>query len=167
MRVQTCLAGRHTACRSDPLRERTGDLLERAILQQQGEQQVPSFDQRQIFLVLRVQLGQQVGRLDVEQGGGNQQELGGLTQVPFGVRGLMGPDVGHELERNLGKGYLRDVQLVFGNQAQEKLKGALEDVEMHLEGLAFCSAQYAARRQVRASDRHRRGSVRWFSRLGQ
>ena len=77
----------------------------------------------------------------------------------------MGPDVGHELEGHLGQGDLGDVQLVLGDQAQQQLERALEDVEVYLEGLALCSAQYATRRQTGAG--HRRRHIVRVNRPGQ
>ena len=65
-----------------PAGEDRGDLLVRAVLQQPGEEQVARLEQREVLLVLDLAAGQQPGRLEVEQGGGDDEELGGLAEVP-------------------------------------------------------------------------------------
>ena len=57
-------------------------LLERLVLQQPGEQQVAGLQQGDVFVVLHLAGGQQPGRLEVQQGGGDDQELAGLIQRP-------------------------------------------------------------------------------------
>jgi hypothetical protein len=59
-----------------------GDVLEGPVLQQAREQQVAGLDEGEVLLVLRAGLRQQPGRLEVEQGRGDEEELGGLRQVP-------------------------------------------------------------------------------------
>ncbi len=51
-----------------PLLEHGRDLLERAVLQEPGEEQVARLEQREVLLVLDVALRQQPGGLQVEQG---------------------------------------------------------------------------------------------------
>ena len=68
--------------RRQPLLEHAGDLLERPVLQQPGEEQVARLEQREVLLVLDVALRQQPGGLEVEQGRGDQQERRGLLEVP-------------------------------------------------------------------------------------
>ena len=63
-------------------REGVRDVLEGAVLQQAGEEDVAGLDEREVLLVLGAALRQQPGRLEVEQGRGDEQELGGLAQVP-------------------------------------------------------------------------------------
>ena len=63
-----------------------GDLLERAILQEPGEQQIPRLQQRQILGVLDLAGGYQPRRLEVQQCRGDHDELAGLLQVPGGYR---------------------------------------------------------------------------------
>ena len=65
-----------------PVLEHAGDLLEGLVLQQPGEQQVAGLEQGEVLLVLDVALRQQPGRLEVEQGRGDQQERRGLLEVP-------------------------------------------------------------------------------------
>ena len=60
-----------------------GDLLEGAVLQQPGEEQVARLEQREVLLVLDVALRQQPGGLEVEQGRGDEQERRGLLEVPL------------------------------------------------------------------------------------
>ena len=113
-----------------PLAEDLRDLLVRAVLQQPGEEQVPGLEQREVRLVLHLGGGQQPGRLEVEQGGGDDQELGGLVEVPVGPHG---PDVRHELVGDLGQRDLGDVQLVLGDQLEQQVEGPLEVGEPHGE----------------------------------
>ena len=58
-------------------------LLERLVLQQPGEEQVAGFEQRDVFLVLHFAGGQEPGRLEVQQGGGDDEEFAGLIKGPF------------------------------------------------------------------------------------
>jgi hypothetical protein len=85
------------AGRRHPLGEGVGDVLEGPVLQQAREQQVARLDEGEVLVVLRAGLRQQPGRLEVQQGRRDEQELGGLRQVP--ARGFrpLGLDVGDEL----------------------------------------------------------------------
>src|SRR5689334_20004833 len=65
-----------------PRLEDTGDLLEGLVLQEPREEQVARVEQREVLLVLDVALRQEPGGLEVEQGGGDQQERGRHLQVP-------------------------------------------------------------------------------------
>ena len=111
--------------------EHPGDLLERAVLQQPGEQQVARLEQREVLLVLDVALRQQPRRLEVEQGGGDEQERRGLLEVP--LRSPAGLDVGDELVGDLRQRDLGDVELVLGDQAEQQVERALEVVQAQLE----------------------------------
>ena len=113
-----------------PLRQHRGDLLERPVLQQPGEQQVPRLQQREVLVVLDVARRQQPGRLEVEQGGRDHEELAGLVEIPLRAAG---PDVGDELVGDPGQRDLGDVELVLGDQPEQQVERALEDVEVHLE----------------------------------
>jgi len=84
---------------------------------------VARFEQRQVLLVLYLGSGQQPGRLQIEQGGCDDEELGGLVQVPVGAHGV---DVRDELIGDLGEGHLGDVQLVLRDQLKEQVERALE-----------------------------------------
>ena len=110
--------------------EHRGDLLERAVLQQPGEQQVAGLQQREVLLVLDVALRQQPGGLEVEQRRGDQQERRRLLEVPDLAAGL---DVRDELVGDLRQRHLGDVELVLGDQAEQQVERALEVVEPDLE----------------------------------
>ena len=113
-----------------PPGEDVGDLLVRAVLEQPREEQVAGLQQREVRLVLDLGGGQQPRRLQIEQRGGDDQELGGLVEVPVRPHGA---DVGHELVGDPGQRDLGDVQLVLGDQLEEEVEGALEVVEDDLE----------------------------------
>ena len=57
------------------------DVLERPVLQQPREQQVANLEQRQVLLVVHLAGRQQPGRLEVEQGGGDDQERRRLVEL--------------------------------------------------------------------------------------
>ena len=101
-------------------------LLVRLVLQQPREQQVPRLQQRQVLLVLDLGRGQQPGRLQVEQGGGDEQELARLVQVPLVAHGAQVRDelVGDLVQRDLG-----DVQLVLADQLEQQVERAGEVVQ--------------------------------------
>ncbi len=100
-----------------------------AVLQQPGEEQITRLEQRQILLVVDVAGGQQPGCLEVEQGRGDDQELGRLAEVPLGGPG----DVGDELVGDLGQRHLGDVELAPGDQAEQQIERTLEVVQPHPE----------------------------------
>ena len=62
------------------LGEHLRNMLERAVLQQPGEQQVADLKQRQILFVVDLPGRQQPGGLEVEQRRGNHQERRGLLK---------------------------------------------------------------------------------------
>ncbi len=62
---------------------RRGHLLEGLVLQQPGKKQVPGLQQRDVVVVLDLAGRQQPGGLEVQQGGGDDEELAGLVKGPF------------------------------------------------------------------------------------
>ncbi len=119
---------------SAPLGLQHGDvrrrLLVRLVLQQPGEEQVPGLQEGEVLLVLHVGGGQQPGGLQVEQGGGDQQELAGLVEVPLVAHR---PDVGDELVGDLVQGHLGHVELVLADQLQQQVERAGEVGQPHGE----------------------------------
>src|SRR5450756_1217680 len=107
------------------------DVYKRQVLQQPGEEQVPGLKQRQVLLVLDLARGQQPRRLQVEQRRRHDKEVADLVQVPA-ARAL--PDIGDELVGDGGERHLGDVELVLGDQPEQQVKRALEDIEVYLEG---------------------------------
>jgi hypothetical protein len=103
-----------------------GDVLERAVLQEPGEEDVAGLDEREVLLVLGTGLRQQPGGLEVEQGRGDDEELGGLGQVPAGLALAGGTDEGDELVGDAREGDLGDVELVLADQPEEEVEGAGE-----------------------------------------
>ena len=148
--------GRHLA------RQHRRDLLVGAVLQQPGEQQVPGLQQGEVLLVVDLAGGQQPGRLEVEQGSGDDEEVADLVQVP--AVGL-GPDVGDELVGDLGQRDLGDIQLVLRDQAEEQVKRALEDVEVHLERTGPRFARFAGHRHSHSATKTSHPAVSYVLKL--
>ena len=109
------------------------DLLERLVLQEPREQEVAGFQQGNVALILDFAGGQQPGRLEVEQGRGDDEEFAGFIKGPFLAQVLQTLDVLDELIGDGGQRHLRDVQLVLGDQAQEEVEGAGEVGQPDLE----------------------------------
>ena len=101
----------------------SGRLLVGAVLQQPGEEQVAGLEQRQVLLVLDVGGRQQPGRLQVEQGRGDHEELGGLAEVPLAALDV---EVGQELVGDLGERDLGDVELVLRDEPEQQVERAFE-----------------------------------------
>ncbi len=120
------------AARADPLQlvDVGGGLLVRLVLQEAGEEQVAGLQQRQVLLVLHLGGREQTGRLQVQQGGRDQQELTGLVEIPVVAHG---PDVRNELVGHHVQGDLGDIQLVLADQLQQQVERALEVVQLDLE----------------------------------
>ena len=74
-------AGTRRAASASRSRRNARRLLVGLVLQQPGEQQVAGLEQLEVVLVVDLGGGQQPGRLEVEQGGGDDQELAGLVEV--------------------------------------------------------------------------------------
>ena len=100
-----------------------------AVLQQPGEEEVARLQQRQVLLVLDVAGRQQPRRLEVEQRGRNEEELGGLSEIPIAGR----REVGEELVGDLRQRHLGDVQLATADQAEQQVKRAFEVIESDVE----------------------------------
>ena len=100
-----------------------GHLLEGAVLQQAGEQQVARFEQRHRLGVHQLALRQQAGDLHVEQGRGHDQELGRLIQVLVVVEPAQVRDelVGDGAQRDFG-----DVHLVLRDEIQQQVERPVE-----------------------------------------
>ena len=107
----------------EPPGEPAGGLLEGPVLQQPGEQQVAGLEQRDILGVDQLALRQQPGDLQVEQGGGDDQELARLIELLGDVEAAQVGDelVGDRAQRDLG-----DVQLVLGDEGQQQVERAAE-----------------------------------------
>ncbi|CAM5697123.1 hypothetical protein SANTM175S_03578 [Streptomyces antimycoticus] len=133
VRLQTDRTGVTGGLGDQPVIEDVRDLLVRAVLEQPREKQVARLQQGQVRLVLDLGGRQQAGRLEVQQGRRDDEELGGLVEVPVRPHGA---DIGHELVGDLGQGDLGDVQLVLGDQLEEEVEGPLEVVQPHGEPIA-------------------------------
>ena len=105
------------------LGEHLGDVLERAVLQQAGEQQIAHLQKSQILGVLHLTGGQQAGGLEVQQRGRNHQEGGGLIEFQLGTDL---PGVGDEIIGHLVQSYFGDVEPVGEDQLQQQVERTLE-----------------------------------------
>jgi hypothetical protein len=127
-RLQHHRAGMAELLLGQPGGDQRSDLLERAVLHEPGEQEVAGLEQREVVLVLDVALRQQPSRLEVEQRGRDQQELGGLFEIVAEVL-----DVADELVGDLRQRHLGDVELMLGDQREQQVEWALEDTEADRE----------------------------------
>ncbi len=132
-------------------------MFERAVLQQPGEQQVANLEQRQVFFVVDLSGRQQPGGLEVEQGGGDHQERGGLLQVQLGSD-LAG--VGDEVIGDLVQRHLGDVEAMGEDQLQQQIERPLEigqvDVKTVLGWrLTICAGRHAPNRSMNSRARAR------------
>src|SRR5690606_17174270 len=73
---------------------------------------------------------QQPRGFQIEQGGGDDEELRGLVEVPLLSQF---PGVGDEIVGDLVQGYLGDVQSVLRDELQQQIERTLEIVQPHLE----------------------------------
>src|SRR5699024_3094845 len=107
-----------------PLGEEVSNLLICLVLKQPGEQEVAGLQQLQVGLVVDLAPGNQASSLQIQQRGGDEQELRDLIQI----LGRLGqpPGISDELVGNLGKRDLRDVQLVRVNQLKQQVEGSVE-----------------------------------------
>ena len=104
--------------------EDLGDVLERLALDQPRQQQVALFPQRQLVVEIDVVgTGQQAARLELDQGGGDQHELGGDVEVePLHVLDLLQIAVDDDRQVDLV-----DVDLLLQDQLQEQVERTLVD----------------------------------------
>ena len=119
-------------CGGLQLGEHLRDVLERAVLQQPGEQQVANLEQRQVFFVVDLSGRQQPGRLEVEQRRGDHQERGGFLQVQLATD-LAG--VGDEVVGDLVQRHLGDVETMGEDQLQQQIERPLEVGQADLEAV--------------------------------
>ena len=143
--VQVHLARDAHGLGREPDVELPGHLLERLVLQQPGEQQVASLQEFHVVLVLHLAARQQPGGFEIQQGGGDHQELAGLVQGLGRGTLLQRAHVLDELVRDHGEGHLGDVHLVLGDQREQDVEGALEVLQRHGEPAARAAAVRCAR----------------------
>ena len=108
-------------------------LLEAAIGQKLADQALARVEQLVGPVILRILalFDQRRGhrpRLDLQQGGGHEDEIAGQFQVEFPAI-LPGPNQGDKLIGDTRQGDVADVQLVFTDEKQQEVKGAAETVD--------------------------------------
>jgi hypothetical protein len=112
------------------LRKPGGDVLERPILQQSREQQVPRFEECHIFGIHELSLRKQSHNLHVEQGGGHDHELTRRVEARDSLKVL---HIGEELIGDGSEGNLCDVELALTDEAQQKVKRSIKVGERNLK----------------------------------
>lgn len=99
-----------------PPREHVRHLLVRPVLEEPGEEEVAGLQQREVLDIVDVPARQEPGGLEVQQGGGDDQEFGGLVQV----RGLAeSSGISDELVGDLGERDLGDVELPGADELEQ------------------------------------------------
>ncbi len=139
-----------------------GHLLKRLILEQPGKEEVPGFEQRDVFIVLDLAGWQEPGCFEVQEGGGDDQELAGFIQGPLLAVLLELPDVFDELISDRGDGHFGNIQLVLGDQAEQEVERTREVGQTHLKaGFGLGHGVVRVRRRAKSAlwpggGRHRR-----------
>ena len=109
--------------------EHRGDVLERLALEQAGEQQVALLPQGQLVVEVDVvAAGQQAAGLQLDERGGDQQELGGHVEVER----LQPVELGQVGVDDRRQRHLVEVDLLAQDQVQQQVERALEDGGGHL-----------------------------------
>ena len=110
--------------------ERLRDILERLALEQPGEEQVALFEPQQLFVELGVlEAGQQASGLQLHEGGGDQQELGGDVEIER----LHAVELGEVLVDDPREGDLPEVDLLLEDEVQEEIEGPFVDAGVDLQ----------------------------------
>ena len=115
-------------------REKGRNFLERAVLQEPGEQEVSRLEQGEILLVLNLATRQESGSLEVEQGGCHDEKTARLIEIPGSA---LPANVGDELISHLVEGEFGDFKLVLRDQLEQKIEGAFEISHMYRETGGF------------------------------
>jgi hypothetical protein len=119
------------AC-SHRLGEVAGHGLVRLVLQQTSEEEVTGLEQFEVEDLFALFVRQQPGDLEVEQRGGDEEELRDLREVrlllEFG-------GVGDELVGDFGQGDLRDVEATLRDQTEQQVERSGEVLQLDLEPL--------------------------------
>ena len=106
-------------------------VLERLALEQPGQQQIPLLPQRQLLVEIHVlATRQQATGLQFDQGGGNQQELGGHLEV----QRLHGPQLAQIRVHDDRQADLVDVHLLLEDQVQQEIERPLEHRGGNVDG---------------------------------
>ena len=121
------------AGRRHPVGERAGDVLERAVLQQPREEQVARLDEGEVLLVLAGGWGSSRAALMSSSVAATSRNSEAWPRSQSVSAAWCAPDVRDELVGDLRQRDLGDVELVLGDQPEQQVERALEDVEVHLE----------------------------------
>jgi len=102
------------------------------VLQETGEEEVAGLEEFEVEHFLPLFVREESGDLEIEQGRGDEEELGDLGKIrPILELG----GVGDELVGDLGQGDLRDVEATLRDQPEQQVEGAGEVLQLDLEAL--------------------------------
>ena len=104
-----------------------GCLFEGPVLQEPGEEQVTSFEQLEVGLLIILVLGQKAVGLERQESGGHHNELRSASQVPVGAH------MGDELISHFRQRQLSDVEPLTRDETQEQVERPLELGQGNLE----------------------------------
>ena len=116
---------------SNSVAEARGDVLERPVLEQPGEQEVPRLEQLEVLGVLDLALRQQSRGLEVQQVAATTRNSH-ATERSHSTVAIA--DVARNSSVTTAERDLGDLQLVLGDQAEKQVEGPGEVVEVHREG---------------------------------
>ena len=107
-----------------------GGVLERLALEEASKQQVALLVQHQLLVYVDVvTTGQQPGRLELDECGGDQQEL----RRDLEVARVQALHLGEESVDDGVQRHLVEVDLLLQDQVEQKVEGPLEDGRLHRE----------------------------------
>ena len=109
--------------------ERRGCVFERLALEQSRQQQIALLEQPQLFVEVDVVApGQQTAGLELDERGGDQQELGRDLEVHL-THTL---ELGQVAVDDAGERHLVEIDLLLRDEVQQEVEGPLEDGCLHL-----------------------------------
>ncbi len=121
-------AGHAAVGPAHPAFEGAGGVLERLALEQPGQEEVALLEAQQLLVELEVlDAGEQAAGLELDQRGGDEEELGGDVEVER-VHAVELGEVGVD---DLGQRHLPQLHLLLQDQVKEEVEGALEDRGAH------------------------------------
>ena len=127
MRLERNRAGKTPRIVQEPLPQDTTGQLECPILQETGKQEVARFQVLPADVIFALGARQEARGLHVEEGGGNDQKLGGARQIRESLH------MRNELVGDLGERHLGDIEFLARDQLKKQVKRAFEHFQGDLE----------------------------------